>query len=168
MYLLKLSYLQNKHTRLFWRSIMLNIYCFYGLLISLKQNFLSLYEYLYRDFNRALFTNSMIEHLSVFEKVDVDWNRILLPPTLHISNFRELSILHLDLIVFFLNWSTRSRVYFRFYLSSSMSSLSLSLKKFMDFDISESNEEQRNSNEVANNSSKASNKWSKIMNLILK
>ena len=102
--------------RLFWRSIMLNIYCLYGLLISLKQNFISLYEYLYRDFSRALFTNSMIEHLSVFEKVDVDCNRILLPQTLHISNFRELSILHLDLIVFFLNWSTGSHVYFRFYL----------------------------------------------------
>ena len=52
----------------------LNLYLFYGLLISLKQNFLSLYEYLYRDFNRALFANSMIEHLSVFEKVDVDCN----------------------------------------------------------------------------------------------
>ena len=103
----------------------LNLYLFYRLLISLKQNFLSLYEYLYRDFNRALFTNSMIEHLSVFEKVDVDCNWILLLPTLHISNFRELSILHLGLIVFFLNWSTRSHVYFRFYLSSSMPSLSL-------------------------------------------
>ena len=110
---------------LFWRSVMLNLYCFYGLSISLKQIFLSRYEYPYRIFNRVSFENSMIKLLSVLEKVNADCSWISLPSTFLISNFRGLSILHLDLIVFFLNWSTRSHVYFRFYLSSSMPSMSL-------------------------------------------